>query len=712
MASVAVEPSSNLVACFVNGKLRSELTISSLAECFVQEDGKLNLQNSLTIQFGLTKNESIKLISWFVKSRSQLSSNKRTISAAKENKSEDIEIFLLALLQNDTINVYSIFQKALIKTIDLSQQTISISFLNDKIYAIDKSLNIKSLTIDNKFNYKLEQIRSLSENSTLKRFDTNTKQNEIETCMEIIEFNTRFYLFVSIKNNIFLVDVNRPQDIIEAKLSEKLKNFSRVQIHKSILAEIEYYNLIFLDQTDDKQINIATLEAIDPAFQIKTSKHFLNKQKPNFKINYVNTVTASSSINSCELINILDSQVLVTFLTNNVIEFFFNPFSSSTKKKSNLRLTFNKLNYKLKSIFYNEIISKNHITVSFLTKTNLQLCLFSINNFDIKQISNDDDVTNIFVNFPELDSTPRVIEPDFHNKKVKDTKLKENTDANITTSINNNNNKLKEDNKSKDDIPVELPMTKTKLKKLEKSKKLAKKVAEEKKIIPMDVVVSEAVKYLNGDEPSKKKIKYILNLSYPTTPAKKDNKINSINVKTNLENFIKLIVKSLKSNGNLVNVFVLISNFFLKQYSNSNKIDPSYNILSLWIKNLLLIHGGCILSNAISSNSKEEPNAINNIRAINNIINKKRASLSTYLLLQGRLNLLKSQYSLRSELSNMERKSFKGSIYDNPLDHHEVSDDGVQHIKTDNIVFANGENDEEDFENSDAEIAPELIEED
>ena len=134
------------------------------------------------------------------------------------------------------------------------------------------------------------------------------------------------------------------------------------------------------------------------------------------------------------------------------------------------------------------------------------------------------------------------------------------------------------------------------------------------------------------------------------------------------ENNIKQVLKMLSTESTdlLLRVFELISSEVAK--------DPSKNTpLSKWLKLLLLGYGGAIAKESLQSE---------NLKNLQSGLNNGIKLLPHLLALQGRLQLLKSQSELRSRISTLNI---------------ETNDDIEDDNDNESIVYANGENDENDI---------------
>lgn len=111
--------------------------------------------------------------------------------------------------------------------------------------------------------------------------------------------------------------------------------------------------------------------------------------------------------------------------------------------------------------------------------------------------------------------------------------------------------------------------------------------------------------------------------------------------------------------------------------------------LPIWLKWLLLLHGGTIA---------REPNHNDALRELQTGLQKGMVLLPHMLALQGRLNLLKAQAEFREKMASFS--------LDEESDEQEVS--GAQE-QPQTIAFANGENDDDDvFEIGDADVDEEI----
>lgn len=156
------------------------------------------------------------------------------------------------------------------------------------------------------------------------------------------------------------------------------------------------------------------------------------------------------------------------------------------------------------------------------------------------------------------------------------------------------------------------------------------------------------------------------------------------------------VIKLCETNDNPTNIKEVVKEFFHFEdpASISNKLfqiiskevsnDPSKkSSLSIWLKWLLLAHGGSIAT-------KQYENLNNLHSGICSAMN----ALPRLIALQGRLKLLQSQGNLRSQQSQ---------LVDDVEFENEDDTLGLQATET-SIVYANGENDEEEFEDMEGEL--------
>lgn len=147
----------------------------------------------------------------------------------------------------------------------------------------------------------------------------------------------------------------------------------------------------------------------------------------------------------------------------------------------------------------------------------------------------------------------------------------------------------------------------------------------------------------------------------------------------NIKETVKLFSTS-ESSSTLINrLFGIISEEVASQPSKSTA-------LSIWLKWLLLVHGGFIA---------RQPDQYENLKTLQKGLTDGTTLMPRLLGLQGRLQLLKSQTQLRNNLNNMNLES----------DEEKESDEGEDLDANDNsvnVTIANGESD--DFEDAEAEI--------
>lgn len=144
----------------------------------------------------------------------------------------------------------------------------------------------------------------------------------------------------------------------------------------------------------------------------------------------------------------------------------------------------------------------------------------------------------------------------------------------------------------------------------------------------------------------------------------------------NIKETVKLFFQSEDSS--------LVSNNLFQIISDQVASDPSKkSSLSIWLKWLLLAHGGSIAT--------QQSERLNNLHTG---ISGAMKVLPHLVALQGRLKLLQSQGNLRSQQSQ--------EIDDVEMESEDESA-GVQTTET-SIVYANGENDEDDFEDVEGEL--------
>ncbi|KAK6459786.1 component of small subunit processosome [Scheffersomyces xylosifermentans] len=143
---------------------------------------------------------------------------------------------------------------------------------------------------------------------------------------------------------------------------------------------------------------------------------------------------------------------------------------------------------------------------------------------------------------------------------------------------------------------------------------------------------------------------------------------NSDNIKEVIKNFA---TSSSESSELILHLFEIVSNEVAK--------DPAKNTsLSVWLKWILLAHGGAIA---------KEPQQFENLKTLQSGLNNGIKLLPHLLALQGRLQLLKSQAQLRNSIASLDINSVQ----------NEITEDNEEDEEED-IVYANGENDEDESE--------------
>ncbi|CUM45567.1 unnamed protein product [Debaryomyces fabryi] len=153
---------------------------------------------------------------------------------------------------------------------------------------------------------------------------------------------------------------------------------------------------------------------------------------------------------------------------------------------------------------------------------------------------------------------------------------------------------------------------------------------------------------------------------------------SSNNDDDNIKETIKLFSTSESSSDLITKLFEIISKEVASQ--------PSKNsALSIWLKWLLLVHGGSIA---------KQPEQYDNLKTLQAGLTEGMKLMPRLLGLQGRLQLLKSQTQLRNNLNNM-------NIESDDEEDKEISNIIVNNDDSENVTIANGESD--DFEEADAE---------
>lgn len=169
----------------------------------------------------------------------------------------------------------------------------------------------------------------------------------------------------------------------------------------------------------------------------------------------------------------------------------------------------------------------------------------------------------------------------------------------------------------------------------------------------------------------------LLNVSKKTTEEKVIRLCSSNNDDDNIKETIKLFSTSESSSALITKLFEIISKEVASQ--------PSKNsALSVWLKWLLLVHGGFIA---------KQPDQHDNLKTLQRGLTEGMKLMPRLLGLQGRLQLLKSQTQLRDNLNNM-------NIESDDEEDKELTDIMVNNDDSENITIANGESD--DFEEADA----------
>jgi len=170
----------------------------------------------------------------------------------------------------------------------------------------------------------------------------------------------------------------------------------------------------------------------------------------------------------------------------------------------------------------------------------------------------------------------------------------------------------------------------------------------------------------------------LLNVSKKTGDENVIKLCSSNNDDDNIKETIKLFSTSESSSSLITKLFEIISNEVAS--------EPSKNsALSIWLKWLLLVHGGFIA---------KQPEQYDNLKTLQTGLTEGMKLMPRLLGLQGRLQLLKSQTQLRNNLNNM-------NIESDDEEDKDVSNIIANNDDSGNITIANGESD--DFEEADAE---------
>lgn len=139
------------------------------------------------------------------------------------------------------------------------------------------------------------------------------------------------------------------------------------------------------------------------------------------------------------------------------------------------------------------------------------------------------------------------------------------------------------------------------------------------------------------------------------------------------ESNIKAVVQDL-SDAAVVNLFAIISD----EVSSKASRTP---VLALWLKWLLLAHGGTLVGAGES---------VERLKSLQQGLNTGLKLLPKLLALQGRLSMLKQQQHLRDaveEDEDIENNDEAEAVEDSMIVDHSVQEES--------IIFANGENDED-----------------
>ncbi|ODV80721.1 uncharacterized protein CANTADRAFT_20293 [Suhomyces tanzawaensis NRRL Y-17324] len=169
--------------------------------------------------------------------------------------------------------------------------------------------------------------------------------------------------------------------------------------------------------------------------------------------------------------------------------------------------------------------------------------------------------------------------------------------------------------------------------------------------------------------------------------AKDEQKIIQLCSTNNNEGDIKETIKSLSSEHNS-NVLL---NYLFAVISKEIGLCPSRkSSLSVWLKWILLIHGGAI---------GREPEQHENLKSLHTGLTNGMKLMPHLLALQGRLQLLKSQAQLRKNIADGVQDMDEDSEIENEtqiqLDREDQEKD---------LIYVNGENDEDEEEEEEGEV--------
>lgn len=166
----------------------------------------------------------------------------------------------------------------------------------------------------------------------------------------------------------------------------------------------------------------------------------------------------------------------------------------------------------------------------------------------------------------------------------------------------------------------------------------------------------------------------------------------------NDEEHIKDTIRLFSQAGNcpmlVENLFLIISHKVASDVSKKSS-------LSIWLKWLLLAHGGYI--------SKQEKLA-DSLKSLQSSLDDGMKMMPKLLALQGRLQLLKSQAELREKIKNQNQDEVVESEGETEYDtFNDTFNNNTTNIE-ESIVYANGENDD-DFDSISAEVENGTVEE-
>lgn len=181
-------------------------------------------------------------------------------------------------------------------------------------------------------------------------------------------------------------------------------------------------------------------------------------------------------------------------------------------------------------------------------------------------------------------------------------------------------------------------------------------------------------------------------------------------------NYNNVLIKSILKNLSTEEIDNLLVQL-IKSTKEDEAESLSYLKLSNWFKTIFIINGGHLVKN---SSAKK----LQLLKDFQMRIKNNNDNLVSLLNLQGKLTLLKSQYNLRNQTSNDSdlQGQPSGNDSDDDLSNiqggnkmktqtkllNNISNDGVQVINEDEIIYDNGEidenvNDEDDYEDEDSE---------